>query len=117
MPRRLLSLATVLLGFLLHRGPEPAARQGSEGFASTAGQLLVATPELGDENFSHTVVLMIEHDRDGALGVILNRTYGRASLRAVLHAMGKDYDAHAREMPFYRGGPVQGDIGFVFYCA
>ena len=38
-----------------------------------AGKLLVATPGLGDPNFHRTVVLMLRHDDDGALGVVLNR--------------------------------------------
>jgi putative transcriptional regulator len=37
------------------------------------GRLLVATPNLGDPNFERTVVLVLEHGDDGALGVVLNR--------------------------------------------
>jgi putative transcriptional regulator len=37
------------------------------------GRLLVATPSLGDPNFDRTVVLLLEHGADGALGVVLNR--------------------------------------------
>ena len=37
------------------------------------GRLLVATPVLGDPNFDHTVVLILEHAGDGAVGVVLNR--------------------------------------------
>jgi putative transcriptional regulator len=37
------------------------------------GRLLVATPALGDPNFANTVVLILEHSEDGALGVVLNR--------------------------------------------
>lgn len=40
---------------------------------SARGQLLVATPPLVDPNFDRTVVYLIEHNRDGALGVVLNR--------------------------------------------
>jgi putative transcriptional regulator len=38
-----------------------------------AGSLLVATPALLDPNFEHTVVLMLDVDENGALGVVLNR--------------------------------------------
>lgn len=38
-----------------------------------AGMLLVATPELADPNFAATVVLLLDADADGALGVVLNR--------------------------------------------
>ena len=37
------------------------------------GRLLVATPELGDAHFERSVVLVLDHDEDGALGVVINR--------------------------------------------
>jgi putative transcriptional regulator len=40
---------------------------------SARGRLLVATPTLYDPNFVRSVVLVLEHGEDGALGVILNR--------------------------------------------
>jgi putative transcriptional regulator len=40
------------------------------------GRLLVAAPVLGDENFDRTVVLLLEHGDEGALGVVLNRPSG-----------------------------------------
>ena len=40
---------------------------------SLAGQFLVASPHLKDPNFSRTVVLMLQHEEQGALGVIINR--------------------------------------------
>jgi putative transcriptional regulator len=40
---------------------------------SVAGRLLVASPSLLDPNFARTVVLMLEHDADGAVGIVLNR--------------------------------------------
>ncbi len=40
---------------------------------SARGRLIVATPDLRDPNFSRTVVLMLEHNEEGALGVVLNR--------------------------------------------
>jgi putative transcriptional regulator len=41
--------------------------------SSARGKLLVATPILADPNFLRTVVLVLEHTDDGALGVVLNR--------------------------------------------
>lgn len=40
---------------------------------SLAGNLLVATPILIDPNFYRTVVLLLQHDEDGCVGVVLNR--------------------------------------------
>jgi putative transcriptional regulator len=40
---------------------------------SVRGQLLIAGPQLMDPNFWRTVVLVVEHSREGALGLVLNR--------------------------------------------
>jgi putative transcriptional regulator len=39
---------------------------------SLRGRLLVATNRLQDPNFRRTVVLLLEHNEDGAFGVVLN---------------------------------------------
>jgi putative transcriptional regulator len=41
--------------------------------SSLAGRLLVATPALADPNFDRAVVLLLDHDEQGSLGVVLNR--------------------------------------------
>ncbi|WBB59060.1 YqgE/AlgH family protein [Streptomyces sp. WMMC500] len=41
--------------------------------SSLTGRLLVATPALTDPNFTRTVVLLLDHDEEGSLGVVLNR--------------------------------------------
>ena len=40
---------------------------------SLKGHLLVASTHLPDPNFAKTVVLIVEHDENGALGIVLNR--------------------------------------------
>ena len=40
---------------------------------SLTGQLILAGPALWDPNFRRTVVLVGQHDEDGAVGVVLNR--------------------------------------------
>lgn len=40
---------------------------------SLKGRLLVANPAMPDPNFHRTVVLLLAHQDDGALGVVLNR--------------------------------------------
>lgn len=40
---------------------------------STAGRLLLAEPMLGDPNFFRTVILMIDHTDEGAMGLVLNQ--------------------------------------------
>jgi putative transcriptional regulator len=40
---------------------------------TTRYQLLLSVPDLGDENFDQSVVYIVEHDDEGAFGVVLNR--------------------------------------------
>jgi putative transcriptional regulator len=41
--------------------------------SSMAGKLLLASQKLADPNFHHTVILLVQHGDDGALGLVLNR--------------------------------------------
>lgn len=72
---------------------------------STRGRLLLATPSLLDPNFVRTVVLVIEHNADGALGVVLNRPTA-THLADVLPAWG---DLAVLPGFVHVGGPVQPD--------
>lgn len=79
----------------------------SQEHASTshAGRLVVATQGLVDPNFSHTVVLLLDHDADGAFGVVLNRP-GAAPVTEAL----APWAALTAEPPvLFTGGPVQQD--------
>jgi putative transcriptional regulator len=40
---------------------------------SLAGKLLIASKTLMDPNFVQTVILIVQHDDNGALGLVLNR--------------------------------------------
>lgn len=46
---------------------------GMTEVSSLTGRLLVATPALTDPNFDRAVVLLLDHDEEGSLGVVLNR--------------------------------------------
>jgi putative transcriptional regulator len=69
---------------------------------STRGQLLVATPVLHDPNFDRTVVAMLEHNADGALGVVLTHPSETPTRLAVpqLSSLVRDDDV------VHIGGPV-----------
>jgi putative transcriptional regulator len=43
------------------------------GSSPTKGRLLLATPPLEDPNFDRTVIYVLEHHDEGALGLVLNR--------------------------------------------
>lgn len=74
---------------------------------SLAGNLLIASPKLPDPNFYHAVVLMIQHDDDGAFGLILNRPSDR-TVAEVLEPLG--LPECAVDAPLRVGGPVGGPL-------
>ncbi len=72
---------------------------------SLTGRLLAATPGLVDPNFVRTVVLMLAHSEDGALGIVLNRPGG---LR-VGEVLPRWEGLAAAPDAVFVGGPVQPD--------
>jgi putative transcriptional regulator len=72
---------------------------------SLAGRLLLATPGLTEPTFARTVVLVLAHSEDGALGVVLNRPGGLSVGEVLPHW------AHLAAPPdqVFIGGPVQPD--------
>jgi putative transcriptional regulator len=74
---------------------------------SLQGHLLIAAPELHDPNFFRSVVLLVRHGDEGALGVILNRP----SKTTVREAWEQVRDTPCpREAPLHLGGPCQGPL-------
>ncbi|MBM3671214.1 MAG: YqgE/AlgH family protein [Actinobacteria bacterium] len=67
------------------------------------GRLLVATPELEDPNFFRTVMLMLDHTEEGALGVVLNRP----TTASVSEPLPEWASIAAEPAVVFVGGPVQ----------
>lgn len=67
------------------------------------GRLLVATPALEDPNFERVVIFVLDHDEDGALGVVLNR----ASAVTVDDTLPPWVDLAAEPPVVFGGGPVE----------
>jgi putative transcriptional regulator len=70
-----------------------------------AGRLLVATPALQDPNFESSVVLLLDVDDNGALGVVLNQ----ASLVRVAEVLPGWADVVSPPDVLFAGGPVSTD--------
>jgi putative transcriptional regulator len=82
---------------------------------SLAGQLLIATPSMGDPRFARTVILMVRHDTDGAFGIVINRPIAERPLAELLAMLGDKDAPVAGEMRIVAGGPVQPELGFVVH--
>lgn len=71
--------------------------------------LLIATPQLLDQNFAQSIVLIVEHSTDGAMGFIVNRPTPVPLATLVQKAPVQIPD----NIPAWSGGPVGSSIGIV----
>ncbi len=75
--------------------------------------ILIASPQMKDPNFEETVVLLCQHDGDGALGVIVNRPTP-FTIDDVIEQL--DVEAlKTQEHQVLWGGPVERGAGFVIF--
>jgi len=71
---------------------------------SYKGKILISTPDTSGDIFSRSVVLIIDHDHNGAFGLILNKKNQNMSSR-LLNIFGFPVE-------LYEGGPVENDKVF-----
>ncbi len=71
---------------------------------SRRGRLLVAAPSLTDDNFVRSVVLVLEHNDEGSLGLVLNRPSGLSAEEALPERISGLLPEGEQ---IHRGGPVQ----------
>ncbi|MDH5716617.1 MAG: YqgE/AlgH family protein [Spirochaetia bacterium] len=77
---------------------------------SYKGHFLISNSTIQDPNFVQTVVLLIEHDKNGAFGLVVNRLEN-ITLYDVVQGMSEK----AQEIKLYEGGPVRPDALFVLH--
>lgn len=80
---------------------------------SLQGKFVIASPHLEDPNFAQAVVLMIQHDDEGAFGLILNRPFEQSLADMLTPEFGADWNC---ELPVFLGGPVPGPLIAIHNC-
>jgi putative transcriptional regulator len=74
---------------------------------------LIASPQMRDPNFQRAVVLLVQHNREGALGLVVNRE-SPVRLGDVVDRIVSVAPARANR-PVLWGGPVERGAGFVLF--
>jgi len=88
------------------------------------GKLLIAMPDLADEDFQRAVIYMCLHSADGAMGLIVNRPAGSLNFPGLLAQL-EIIDAsrpirlpeNVEMMKVLHGGPVEKRRGFVLHSS
>ena len=76
----------------------------SVSMKSLKGHFLIAAPSLTESNFRQSVILLLQHDDNGALGVVINRTIDVTVKQACEQVLEADCDV---EGSLHQGGPCQ----------
>ena len=82
---------------------------------SLKGQFLMAMPGLLDPNFYQTVVCLSEHTREGAVGIVINRTHPSLKAENIFDELGMPHHAEAGQVPIFLGGPVHISEVFILH--
>lgn len=79
---------------------------------------LIAMPHMADPNFARTLIYLVEHNEQGAMGLVVNRP-GELTLADVIEQLrpaAPCIDSRGG-LQIFTGGPVQTDRGFVLHPA
>jgi putative transcriptional regulator len=107
-------LAAVLAPAVLLAAAPPDAGTKDDRPTLT-GQLLIASPEMRDPRFAETVLVMVRHNQDGAMAVVINRPAGEQPLARLLQATGEKTEGVTGTVPVFVGGPVELDTVVVLH--
>jgi putative transcriptional regulator len=92
-------------------------RPSTQEAGRLSGRLLVAKENLRDPRFQRTVVYMLRHDGDGAMGLVVNRPVGDIPLAQLLDRLQRNTEGVAGAIRVHYGGPVQPGLAFVLHTA
>lgn len=102
------------LEFPRQKTQEIAATMSENEFQSLQGCFLTAADHLRDPNFYRSVVLMLEHSPEGAMGLVINRP----SATSIGKALGDSENINDAGAPVFVGGPVEPTSLFILHnCA
>ena len=75
------------------------------------GSLLVSAPFLKDYHFARSVVLVVEHNDEGSMGIVMNKNFNNLmTLNELVPEL-----ASIPPIPLYKGGPVGRDTLFYLH--
>ena len=79
------------------------------------GQLLVAMPSMQDPRFAKSVIYMCAHNAEGAMGLVVNRTFESLTFPDLLEQLEIETTPRTERISVHFGGPVETGRGFVLH--
>ena len=94
---------------------QAAAATAATAPGSLAGWFLVAAPDMPDPRFAGTVIYMIRHGPDGAMGFVINRVLAEDWAENILDPDSAPPERAGRKIAVHYGGPVGATEGFILH--
>ena len=79
------------------------------------GQILIAMPAMTDPRFAKSVIYVCVHNKEGAMGLVLNKTIKSLFFPELLHQLNIGGFELIDEKPIHHGGPLDTGRGFVLH--
>lgn len=98
-------------------GKPTRARAARRSRDFLAGKLLIAMPNMRDPRFERSVILLVEHDDQHAMGVIVNKPLRDVELGELLEQLEIDPREGVGGDPVFFGGPVRTERGLVLHTS
>ena len=79
------------------------------------GQLLLASPAIGDSRFERSIIYLCHQGKDGALGLVINKVAEKIQFTDVLDHLNIPFSSDFERISVHVGGPVESSRGFVLH--
>lgn len=79
------------------------------------GRILIAMPSMSDPRFKKTIILLIAHNEEGAMGIVLNKNMETLTFKSLLDQLEIEHDEDVGKTRVHFGGPVDSERGFVLH--
>lgn len=77
-------------------------------------QFLIATPDMADERFKSAVILICDHNENGAMGININQP-SDVAFEDILNSLNIECLSPQKFPQVHEGGPVNAECGFILH--
>ncbi len=85
--------------------------------SNLAGHLLVATPQMSDPRFKKSAILMCQHDKNSAMGLVINQPTSNFKFSEFVDKLGITVPIKNKQTEIYVGGPVDPQRGYILHTS
>tara|TARA_Y100000590_G_scaffold403760_1_gene490716 strand:- start:7035 stop:7601 length:567 start_codon:yes stop_codon:yes gene_type:complete len=82
-----------------------------------SGKFLIASPTMPDPRFHKSVIYIVSHKKDGAMGIIINQPIIETKIKNIINIKELKNNSNIDNIPMTFGGPVDTKKGFILHTS